>query len=129
AKVSPGRAWGVARQLEQAVRNLLENAEHHARSTVSVSLSDDGSGLLLEIVDDGPGVPPEERKRIFDRFVRLDEARARDGGGAGLGLAITREIVVAHGGAVDVDDAPGQGARFRLHLPKGTEEPAGRSET
>lgn len=123
--VSTGRMWGVAGQLEQAVRNLLENAERHARSRVSVSLSDDGPALLLEVIDDGPGVPPEQRGRIFDRFVRLDEARARDGGGAGLGLAITKEIVVAHGGDVEVHEAPGGGARFCIRLPKGAERSAG----
>ncbi len=120
--VSTGQAWGVAGHLGQAVRNLLENAERHARSAVSVSLSNDGSTVLLEVIDDGPGVPPEDRERIFDRFVRLDEARARDGGGAGLGLAITREIVVAHGGEVDVEDAPGGGARFVVRLPSAVSE-------
>ncbi|MGH8972367.1 MAG: sensor histidine kinase [Acidimicrobiia bacterium] len=115
--VDPGRVWGVAGHLEQAVRNLLENAERHARSAVSVSLSNQGSALVLEVTDDGPGVPAEDRERIFDRFVRLDEARGRDAGGAGLGLAITREIVVAHGGSVGVDDAPGGGARFVVRLP------------
>jgi signal transduction histidine kinase len=99
------------------VRNLLENAERHARSAVSVSLAHDGADLLLTVTDDGPGVAPEDRDRIFDRFVRLDEARARDQGGAGLGLAITREIVAAHGGAVHLDDAPGGGARFVVRLP------------
>jgi signal transduction histidine kinase len=118
SKVSPGRVWGVAGHIEQAVRNLLENAERHARSAVAVSLSNDGGDLVLEVADDGPGVPVEARERIFDRFVRLDEARARDGGGAGLGLAITREIVVAHGGEVSVADAPGGGARFVIRLPK-----------
>jgi signal transduction histidine kinase len=115
--VAPGRVWGVAPHLEQAVRNLLENAERHARSAVSVSLANSGGFVLLEVTDDGPGVPAEDRERIFDRFVRLDEARGRDAGGAGLGLAITREIVVAHGGEVAVADAPGAGARFVVRLP------------
>jgi signal transduction histidine kinase len=117
SKVSAGRTWGVAGHLGRAVRNLLENAERHARSAVSVSLAHDGADLLLTVTDDGPGVAPEDRDRIFDRFVRLDEARARDQGGAGLGLAITREIVAAHGGAVHLDDAPGGGARFVVRLP------------
>lgn len=121
--MSAGRVWGVAGHLEQAVRNLLENAERHARSAVSVSLSNNGAALLLVVTDDGPGVPLEDRERIFDRFVRLDEARTRDAGGAGLGLAITREIVVAHGGEVGVDDAPGGGARFVVRLPSAESEP------
>ena len=118
SEVSPAQTRGAA-QLEQAVRNLLENAERHAAATVTVSLSTGGDGLLLEVSDDGPGVPAEERERIFERFVRLDEARARDGGGAGLGLAITAEIVAAHGGTMDVVDAPGGGARFRVRIPEG----------
>lgn len=117
--VAPGRVWGMAPHLEQAVRNLLENAERHARSAVSISLVSTGASVLLEVTDDGPGVPVEDRARIFDRFVRLDEARGRDAGGAGLGLAITREIVVAHGGEVAVADAPGGGARFVVRLPAG----------
>jgi len=124
--VSPGRGWGVAGHLEQAVRNLLENAERHARSAVSASLSNDGAALLLMITDDGPGVPLEDQERIFDRFVRLDEARTRDSGGAGLGLAITREIVGAHGGEVGVDDAPGGGARFVVRLPRAESESGSR---
>ena len=124
SKVSAGRTWGVAGHLGQAVRNLLENAERHARSAVSVSLAHDGADLLLTVTDDGPGVAPEDRDRIFDRFVRLDEARARDQGGAGLGLAITREIVAAHGGAVHLDDAPGGGARFVVRLPSAGAEAA-----
>jgi signal transduction histidine kinase len=115
--VGPGRVWGVAGHLEQAVRNLLENAERHARSAVSVSLANSGASVLLEVTDDGPGVPAADRERIFDRFVRLDESRGRDAGGAGLGLAITREIVLAHGGEVTVADAPGGGARFVVRLP------------
>jgi signal transduction histidine kinase len=115
--VAAGRVWGVAGHLEQAERNLVENAERHARSAMSVALSHHGPTLVLEVVDDGPGVPAEDRERIFDRFVRLDEARGRDAGGAGLGLAITREIVVAHGGEVSVADAPRGGARFVVRLP------------
>lgn len=122
SRLSTGRIWGLAGHLERAVRNLLENAECHASSTVRVSLSDDGPALLLEVIDDGPGVPPDDRERIFDRFVRLDEARARDRGGVGLGLAITREIVAVHGGDVEVDDAPGGGARFVVRLPSAVSE-------
>jgi signal transduction histidine kinase len=116
--VEPGRTWGVAAYLERAVRNLLENAERHARSRVVVTLSDDGTELVLAISDDGPGVAPEHRERIFERFSRVDDDRSRRGGGTGLGLAITREIVAAHGGDVTVLDAPGGGARFLVVLPR-----------
>ncbi|HYH49379.1 MAG TPA: ATP-binding protein, partial [Acidimicrobiia bacterium] len=116
--VAPGRTWGVAAFLERAVRNLLENAERHARSRVVVSLSTGGTHLLLAISDDGPGVAPEHRERIFERFSRVDDDRSRRGGGTGLGLAITREIVTAHGGEVTAADAPGGGARFVVVLPR-----------
>ena len=124
--VGAARVQGVAAHLERVVRNLLENAEIHARSAVSVSLGGDRGAVVLAVTDDGPGVAPADRERIFDRFVRLEEARARPGargvpvdnrGGAGLGLAIAREIVAAHGGALTVDDAPGGGARFVVRLP------------
>jgi signal transduction histidine kinase len=72
---------------------------------------------VLSVDDDGPGVAPADRSRIFDRFTRLDDGRARDAGGSGLGLAIVREIVAAHGGTVRVEDAPSGGARFEVHLP------------
>lgn len=114
--IGRGRVWGVRRHLQRVVRNLLENAERHARSAVSVSLTSDGADLDLAVTDDGPGLAVEDRERVFDRFVRLDEARARNGGGAGLGLAIAREIVIAHGGDIGVEDAPGGGARFIVHL-------------
>jgi signal transduction histidine kinase len=126
SNVGAARVRGVAGYLERVVRNLLENAEIHARSVVSVSLAGDGVAVVLAVTDDGPGVAPADRERIFDRFVRLEEARARPGargvpgdnrGGAGLGLAIAREIVAAHGGAITVEDAPGGGARFVVRLP------------
>ena len=82
---------------------------HAARET------DDGVELVVE--DDGPGIPSNDRQRIFDRFVRLDEARARDAGGSGLGLAIVEEIVTAHGGTIDVSRSVLGGARFVVSLP------------
>jgi signal transduction histidine kinase len=115
--VAAARVRGVAAHLERVVRNLLENAENHARSAVSVSLAGDGATVVLTLTDDGPGVAPADRERIFDRFVRLEEARTRHRGGAGLGLAIAREIVATHGGAITVEDAPGGGARFVVRLP------------
>ncbi len=102
--------------LGQVVRNLLDNAVRHARSRVTVELHPAGPGggeVVLVVSDDGPGIPPEERERVFERFVRLDEARARDAGGSGLGLAIVRSVVEAHGGSVTVQD----GARFVVRLP------------
>jgi len=104
-------------QLVRAVRNLVDNARRHARSRVQISLRVEQGYALVEVGDDGPGVPQAERERIFERFVRLDDARARADGGAGLGLAIVREIAAAHHGAVDVGDSPLGGALFRLVVP------------
>jgi signal transduction histidine kinase len=72
--------------------------------------------VALDVTDDGPGVPAADRERIFERFVRLDDARSRDAGGAGLGLAIVRDLVHRHGGGIEVGDADGGGARFTVTL-------------
>ena len=76
-----------------------------------------GAQVQLVISDDGPGVPPEHRERIFDRFIRLDDARTREDGGSGLGLAICREIVTAHSGRIWADEARGGGAKFVVQIP------------
>jgi signal transduction histidine kinase len=111
------RVVGDRGQLAQVVRNLVDNACRHARSTVVVSVRRDGAYASLDVGDDGPGVPPDQRARVFERFVRLDDARARADGGAGLGLAIVAEVVAAHGGTVDVTGSPLGGALFRVRLP------------
>ncbi|MDK0522283.1 HAMP domain-containing sensor histidine kinase [Streptomyces sp. ML-6] len=109
---------GSRGQLARVIGNLLDNAERHARDSVTVSVRAAERGdVLVEVTDDGAGVPVDERERIFERFVRLDDARARDDGGAGLGLAIARDVAVRHGGGLTVDGAPEGGARFTLRLP------------
>ncbi|MFI5772960.1 ATP-binding protein [Streptomyces sp. NPDC051658] len=109
---------GSRGQLARVIGNLLDNAERHARSTVTVSVrAAERGGVVVSVTDDGPGVPPEERERIFERFVRLDDARTRDDGGAGLGLAIARDVAARHGGRLTVDGAREGGARFELWLP------------
>ncbi|MFJ1821777.1 sensor histidine kinase [Streptomyces sp. NPDC094461] len=109
---------GSRGQLARVLGNLLDNAERHARSAVTVSVgAAEGGGVAVAVTDDGAGVPPEERERIFERFVRLDDARARDDGGAGLGLAIARDVAARHGGRLTVDGAREGGARFVLWLP------------
>jgi len=115
--VSVGRVVGDESQLGRVVRNLAENAERHAAAGVGFELVTDDGVVRLAVTDDGPGVPPEHRQAVFERFARLDEGRARQGGGAGLGLAIVRELVTAHGGSVTVADANGRGARFEVVLP------------
>lgn len=112
------RVHGDGARLAQVVGNLADNAARHAASTVSLSLRRHGDLAVVQVADDGPGVPPEDRIRIFDRFTRLDEARARDGGGSGLGLAISREIVRAHGGSLTLLPEETQpGAIFEVRLP------------
>ncbi|MGC5076219.1 sensor histidine kinase [Agrococcus sp. DT81.2] len=108
---------GDARLLGRACRNLVDNALRHARHGVAIgSVVRDGRAMLW-VDDDGAGVPEAHRERIFERFVRLDDARARDDGGSGLGLAIVREVARAHGGDAWVTAAPSGGARFVLELP------------
>jgi signal transduction histidine kinase len=84
---------------------------------VAVTVRETGAGVELLVEDDGHGIPEEHRRRVFERFVRLDEARARDAGGSGLGLAIVQEIVAAHGGTVTVSSSPLGGARFLVRFP------------
>ncbi|MEU6969982.1 HAMP domain-containing sensor histidine kinase [Kitasatospora aureofaciens] len=116
---------GVARQLERLLRNLLDNAVRHARSLVVVTVSSQDAIALIEVRDDGPGIPPEHREKVFERFTRLDPSRDRTSGGTGLGLAIAREIAHHHRGTLTVDDAPpGAGARFVASLPRARGTPA-----
>lgn len=112
--VSAGQIRGNEDQLARVVRNLLDNALSHATLAVRVSVSSTDDGVVVLCVeDDGPGVPDVDRERIFERFARSDEARARDDGGSGLGLAIVAGIVKDHAGTVVVDTSPSLGgARF-----------------
>ena len=115
--VNAGRVDGDAKHLHRALRNLADNALRHAESTVRFAVDDDGSRVQFTVEDDGAGVQPVDRERVFERFVRLDEARARDDGGSGLGLAIVAEVVAAHGGTVAVDQGSLGGARFVVRIP------------
>jgi signal transduction histidine kinase len=115
--VSAGRVSGDKIQLAKLVRNLTDNAARHANSTVVLALRKYEREVVLTIDDDGDGIPPSERERIFERFVRLEEARDRDSGGSGLGLAIVAEIVAAHGAAVAVLESPNGGVRFEVRFP------------
>lgn len=118
--VSGAQVRGDRRLLARVVGNLVDNAATHARSRVVLALGDEGDGAVLTVADDGPGIPPEDRERVFERFVRLDEARTRDAGGSGLGLAIVDAVVRAHGGTVAIDDAPGGGTSVTVRLPSTT---------
>ena len=103
--------------LARVVTNLIDNAERHKRSRVTVAVRADGAALLVVVTDDGPGIPEADRQRVFQRFTRLDDARARDAGGSGLGLAIVRELVRRHRGSVTLGDAH-PGLRVEVRLPK-----------
>jgi signal transduction histidine kinase len=116
--VSAGRVLGDAGALRRVLRNLGENAARHARSRIAVTLAETGPDVVLTVTDDGPGIPTAERERVLERFVRLDEARARDSGGSGLGLATVSELVAAHGGTLTIGDAPGGGAQVRVTFPR-----------
>jgi signal transduction histidine kinase len=111
--------WAVdRRRLGQLLGNLLENAEAYGGGATAVRLGLDGGRGWLEVDDEGPGVSPEDKPLIFDRFVRGRSAGSRsDAAGAGLGLALVAQHAAAHGGTVAVLDRPGGGARFRVELP------------
>jgi signal transduction histidine kinase len=115
--VSAGQVLGDPVLLRQLVANLLDNAVRHARSEVRVTLQEYDDQVVLAVDDDGSGIPEQERGRVFERFVRLDDARTRDSGGSGLGLAIVRKVVEDAGGTVEVRDSEAGGARFVVSLP------------
>ena len=110
--------------LARVLGNLLDNAERHAAGTITVRLAYDTEHrqAVLEVLDDGLGIPPEDHQRIFERFSRLDDARTRDDGGAGLGLAIAARIATTHHGTLTIAPSS-QGARFLLRLPTSTPPP------
>jgi signal transduction histidine kinase len=103
-------------QLSRLLTNLVDNAERHAASTVTVSVRREGDAAVLEVNDDGPGIPPEHRDVVFDRFIRLDTARNKETKGTGLGLPIARGIAAQHGGTLTIEDSE-QGARFVVRIP------------
>ena len=107
---------GDLQRLTRVLTNLLDNAERHAKSTITVTVRREPDAAVLEVLDDGAGIPPEHREAVFQRFTRLDTARSRDAGGTGLGLAIARQIAEAHGGTLTIEDSL-SGARFVLRLP------------
>ena len=112
------RVIGDRMALSHVLRNICDNAARHARTTVKIMATPVGASARWVVEDDGAGVAEADRDRVFERFVRLDESRARDTGGSGLGLAIVREVVVAHGGSVAVDSSEDLGgARLVVELP------------
>jgi signal transduction histidine kinase len=105
------------RGLRRAFDNLVSNAHRHANSQVEVSAEERGNEFVVIVDDDGDGVAPSDRERVFERWLRLDDARARDDGGAGLGLAIARSVAQSHGGEIILLRSPLGGLRAELRMP------------
>jgi len=119
--IAPGTASvGNAGDLERLFRNVIENAVRYARSRVRITATSTGDAVRVEVDDDGPGIPAADHDRVFDRFVRLDSSRERGSGTTGLGLAIAREIALAHRGHIAIADSPSGGARVIIILPLAT---------
>lgn len=118
--LAPAQTYGDERQLARVVANLVDNAVRYASTTVRIITSTRGDRVTLHVDDDGPGVDLMDRRRIFERFARVDDDRSRtDGGGAGLGLAIAEDLVANHDGSIAVTDSPELGgARFTVTLPR-----------
>lgn len=114
---APARVVGDRDHLARALRNLTENAARHARTSVTLKLSVSAETVAIDVWDDGPGIPADDRERVFERFVRLDPSRDRTGGGAGLGLAISRDIARAHHGELAVCTGD-TGAHLKMTLPR-----------
>ena len=107
--------------IERAISNLVDNAIKYTPEggSIRVTAARNGTGVRMEVMDTGIGIPEADLPRIFERFYRVDKSRSRDMGGTGLGLAIVKHVVQAHGGTVDVASRPGQGSTFRITLPYG----------
>lgn len=114
---TPAFTVGSAGQLRRVLRNLVDNAVHHAATHVDVHVTDHQDHVVLQVVDDGPGIPASDRNRVFEPFVRLDTARTRDTGGTGLGLAIVDEIARAHHGTIVLSDTEPTGLTVTVTLP------------
>jgi two-component system OmpR family sensor kinase len=114
----PATVHGDPQRLHQVLANLLANARTHTPfgTTVTTRVVRHGSAILLQVEDNGPGIPPELRRHVFERFARGDASRSRSAGSTGLGLAIVRSVVTAHGGVVNVESVPGRTV-FTVTLP------------
>ncbi|MFD6431512.1 sensor histidine kinase [Streptomyces venezuelae] len=125
---APAHALGNSDEYERLLRNLVDNAARHAAHRIQITIRNHGAWVVLTVHDDGPGIPTEDTERVFERFVRLDDARSRDQGGAGLGLAIARDLAHRHGGTLTL--APRTlGACFRLRVPRDLDGEQHRSRT
>ena len=115
-----------AEELRRAVGNLIHNAVRHAHNRVEVAVVPDHDQVVISVSDDGPGIAAEDRERVFERFTRLDDARGRNSGGAGLGLAIVRELITRAGGTVGLTEPePPWNTRVQLRLPAAQPQQSG----
>ena len=115
----PVYIWGDRMVLRQAIINLVDNAIKYSPegACIRIVVQKRLEGSVLEVIDRGPGIAPEHRERIFDRFYRIDKARSRELGGTGLGLSIARWAIEAHGGRIELESEEGRGSTFRIVLP------------
>ena len=111
-RVSGAQVFANPNDVRRVLRNLVDNAIRHAAHTVVITAHESGAAVEMTVADDGPGVPAQHAATIFDRFARLDDARARDAGGSGLGLAITKELLERNGGTVELATRAPEGAKF-----------------
>lgn len=108
---------GEEKQLQQVLYILISNALKYSEADVKIILDKEDSTAILKVIDHGMGIAEVERELIFDRFYRIDKARARETGGTGLGLAIAKQIIQAHGGSIQVESVPDVGSTFTIHIP------------
>jgi len=121
---NPVIVHGSRTQLMRVLTNLLDNAERHTRTHIRILVYRDGPEAVLEVADDGAGIPAQDRERVFQRFTRLPESRERDAHGSGLGLPIARDIVTAHGGTLTAGESKEGGALLVMRLPLKDEGPS-----
>jgi len=120
ADEGPFIAAGDTRRIEQVYTNLIENAINYGpvgQTVVEASVEAREKSIVIDICDNGPGIPPEEQKHIFERFYRVDKHRSRDAGGSGLGLSIVKHIIVTHGGSIRIRESGPQGTCFSIQVP------------